>query len=712
MTKTAQWVALGTLFLIPFIPLYVSGDLFFPYITGKGFAFRILVEVALAAWIILALSNKDYRAQFSWPLVFFKVFVLWILIADLFAVNPHKALWSNFERMDGWVTLIHLYIFGVVVGSLFVLKDYWKRWWLTFLGASALVTGYGLLQIMNVLKTHQGDRIDASFGNAAYLPGYLLFAIAIAIWQAVEHKGWLRYALFALAALETLVLFFSATRGAFLGLIGALIVGALLWLIEGKGVGRKFAVGTLLAVVLLVGGLFLAKDTSFVTESQTLSRLASAFNVESLNVRFKLWNIALQGVMERPITGWGQEGFNYVFAPNYDTSLYEQEPWFDRAHNVFLDWLVAGGIPALLLFLAFLLSIVVALYRGNFSRIEKVTLIGALVAYSIQGLAVFDNLFTYIPLVAIAMYVHGRVARPFIFKPNIPVLPEHTVRSVITPVVILVMLVVIWFVNIPNIQAAGDIIKGLSSPNKEESLKAFERAFSRNTFGEQEVAERMVGSLGTVLQDQMASDQVKRAFVQLTLTEMNEEVERVPRDPRLWLQFATGYTIIGDYDSALRATDSAIALSPNKQTSWLQKGGVLIQKGDMKGARDAFYKAYELDPSFKALAPYAAAGDIFAGEAEQGRALLMEVFGTTTVDSEPLRLAYYQTKQYDDLVLIEELRVRNADNSVQSRFALVSLLAGLGRYDAALSEIQAIVRAHPETAAQGAALMGQIEAVR
>ena len=108
-----------------------------------------------------------------------------------------------------------------------------------------------------------------------------------------------------------------------------------------------------------------------------------------------------RGFAARPVTGWGQEGFNYVFNTYYNPAMYTQEPWFDRAHNVFFDWLIAGGFPALLLFLALLISAVVALYRGSASRAERIVLIGALAAYAFQGLFVFDNLFTYIPLAAI-----------------------------------------------------------------------------------------------------------------------------------------------------------------------------------------------------------------------------------------------------------------------------------------------------------------------
>ena len=61
-----------------------------------------------------------------------------------------------------------------------------------------------------------------------------------------------------------------------------------------------------------------------------------------------------QGVKEHPILGWGQENYIVLFNKYYDPKMYQQEPWFDRSHNVFFDWLVSGGILALLAYLSFL----------------------------------------------------------------------------------------------------------------------------------------------------------------------------------------------------------------------------------------------------------------------------------------------------------------------------------------------------------------------
>ena len=225
MKSIALWVVLIPLFLIPFLPLYVAGggasllgNLYFPFISGKGFLFRILVEVAVAGYVLLALADKRYRPRWSWTLIIYAAFVVWMFIADFFAVNPHKAFWSNYERMDGWVTMIHAFLLFVVAGSVLTVEKLWKRWWMTVVGASLIVSLHGVFQLMGNAEIHQGGtRVDANLGNAAYLAAYLLFTIAASLWLAIQNKGWLRYSLLALALLEGVILYHTATRGALLG---------------------------------------------------------------------------------------------------------------------------------------------------------------------------------------------------------------------------------------------------------------------------------------------------------------------------------------------------------------------------------------------------------------------------------------------------------------------------------------------------------------
>src|SRR5262245_50637598 len=115
--KVLRWIVIGGVFLLPFVPFLVTQSLFFPYITGKNFAFRVIVEVIFSAWFALALVYPHYRPRRSWILTSFAIFVGAIAVADAQGVNVFKSFWSNFERMDGWVTLAHLLAYLIVVAS-------------------------------------------------------------------------------------------------------------------------------------------------------------------------------------------------------------------------------------------------------------------------------------------------------------------------------------------------------------------------------------------------------------------------------------------------------------------------------------------------------------------------------------------------------------------------------------------------------------------
>jgi len=113
-SRVLRRIILGGVFLIPVIPFIVSSELFFPFITGKNFAFRILTEILFASWLLLALRDVSFRPSFSWILTTIVAFVGIIALADIFGAYPEKSIWSNFERMEGLVTLIHLLLYFIV----------------------------------------------------------------------------------------------------------------------------------------------------------------------------------------------------------------------------------------------------------------------------------------------------------------------------------------------------------------------------------------------------------------------------------------------------------------------------------------------------------------------------------------------------------------------------------------------------------------------
>src|SRR5690606_34487218 len=160
----------------------------------------------------------------------------------------------------------------------------------TALVAAVIMSGFALAQVTGVSDVSQGAnwRVDGRLGNSTYLGVYMLFHIFIAAWMLIRSKATgLRLTYGALIVLFAYILSQTGTRDAMYGLIGGSILSFLcLALMAPKGASiKKWALGGLLAVVLVVGGAWMARDSEFVQNSPSLDRFAGTTWDEG-NIRF------------------------------------------------------------------------------------------------------------------------------------------------------------------------------------------------------------------------------------------------------------------------------------------------------------------------------------------------------------------------------------------------------------------------------------------
>ena len=60
INRVLFWVTFGGLLVAPFIVFLVPYSMFFPFIVGKNFAFRVIIEVIFTLWIILCIRDRSY----------------------------------------------------------------------------------------------------------------------------------------------------------------------------------------------------------------------------------------------------------------------------------------------------------------------------------------------------------------------------------------------------------------------------------------------------------------------------------------------------------------------------------------------------------------------------------------------------------------------------------------------------------------------------
>jgi len=321
------WAVRGGIVLLLFTPAVISKDLFFPFITGKNFYFRIFVVFLFVFWLILALLRSDFRLRKGPILYAFTAFVFVMTIATIFGVDPYHSFWSNFERMEGLITHLHLLaLFMVLSNSIRSMKE-WFYLFNVSVVVSIFVAVYALLQSLGVIEIVGAGRTYSTLGNSIYLAVYMMFHMFIlaALMFKVRYL-WARLAYAVLFLFELYIFFIASSRGALIGFgAGVLAVAVLILFSSRKKIYSFFAIGAVLFLILAALAVFKFPNNPIVNNVEVLSRLSSV-SLENLSEdpRIMIWGIAWNSFKEKPILGWGPENFVIPFAKHYDPKFLEK----------------------------------------------------------------------------------------------------------------------------------------------------------------------------------------------------------------------------------------------------------------------------------------------------------------------------------------------------------------------------------------------------
>lgn len=755
-TTYLRWGVVSALFLALFVPFVIADggnnvhgfyipftNLFFPFITGKNFLFRILVELGLVCYVLLALREPKYRPQVSTIFWTSLAFVGWMAVATIFSVDPVKSFWSNFERMEGYVSLLHMFVWFVMAGSVLSVGKLWDRLFNVSIFLSGVMGFNALLQIVGLaaISSQSGPRVDTTFGNATYLAVYLLIHVFLTLYMLARTRSVGLQSLYGIAlVLQVMGLYYTETRGAVLGLLGGLII-AMAWVVAywlySRARGKRFehttlaywSLGGLVAIALLVGGFFAVKDTSLVERSNTLKRLSDiSLEDRTTQSRFIIWNMAFEGAKEKPLTGWGQENFNFVFNEHYSPAMYDQEQWFDRAHNEFLDWLIAGGIPAFVLYIALYGIAVWVILRSDMSVPEQAAFLGLMGGYAFNNIFVFDNLVSAMYFWLLLAYFHSLSVRKVPSLVWSRPMGDHTL-AIAAPVVAGVLLVGGWALNVPGLARASGLVNALqtqvpitqsdgsivgASRNPKENLDAFNRALGVTAWpgtpqGRQEATEQLLQFATNLAPQQNVDLTVKRQVLERAYNAGTQLLEERKGDARLELFFATFLGAAGATGEAMQHLEAALALSPQKQQIYIQIGMTKLQSGDTEGALVAIKQAFDLEPHYDTARLFYAAALYSAGRTASADALLTERYGTAVVDDEQLLQLYVNLKLYDRAAAVWQARIAKDPNNVQLHLGLASMYFNAGREAETIAELRKIIQIQPTAAAEMEQLISQIQ---
>lgn len=394
----------------------------------------ILILGLLAYTLVSTARLTDIRKQqFAvrpWVL-FLGLLVVWLIVSTAStSLSPWGSTLGNPDRMDGaliqagWFSLVFVAL--AVVRATRLGEGAVARW----LVVSALVTSvWVFMQVTGLgpLEAVAGVYLTipaGAFGHGSFASMFLAFAALVlgSIWSSVPKVGWPRYVAFFPLGLGL------ASAGGRAALIGLLLGGVCL--VIGR-VRERLALRRILTFGAFLG-LGILAAIAFVERAQTQAEnLAAAVSGNDLSVTARLasWNGGARLLAAYPVLGVGAGGFEYgvwsrlsaaeaavmirdPLGPRVEGLPLDKESYtisngviaivdnsgrllvtrlgWDKAHNYLLDLGLTAGVPAVILFIAFVVAAFLTLWRGT-SALSKGTAC-ALVAFAVYGQAWFGNI--------------------------------------------------------------------------------------------------------------------------------------------------------------------------------------------------------------------------------------------------------------------------------------------------------------------------------
>lgn len=409
--------------LVVVVPLIFIQRTMYPFVVVKTVVLQSLAEVIIFLWAALAIFYKEYRPRLT-PLtaLIFGLFG-WLTVSSFFGADWQVSLWSNEGRALGLVSLWHLAFLYLALTSL-KSQINWRTAFIWSLAASVLASLGALLtavsSVGNFLLKQDSARPGSTFGNPSFLAGYLLFNIFLGAWFFYKERDWIRWFGAAVVLTDTLGIFRSQTRGEILGLFFGIVVILLALALRKfrpvsvkRSLFRNPALLVLIAGVLLLAVFSLTKSYSFWQRFPGLSRFSSGFSygVVSSEIQNRLlaWRGAWFSFLERPVLGWGWENFNIAFEHHYDPRLLAtnfDETFWDKPHNILIEYAVSGGVFGILAYLGVLAAIVYEIFRSKMNFLAKSIWLAMFGGYLVQNLVLFDTIGTYLMAFFLMAYLN------------------------------------------------------------------------------------------------------------------------------------------------------------------------------------------------------------------------------------------------------------------------------------------------------------------
>lgn len=752
--RKLESLIISGLYLSLFLPIIVTPFTAFRLHFGKVVLFQALVEVLVFLYLLFRLQTgqdeKKKMADWFFGIttvdIFVFLFLVILVVTSLTGITPANSFWGNQFRANGVFTWLHFGAWYALLRIMF--QNHAERWQhalriTTIVAGLVALTGFFQSVLPESWWGDAGTRLSGVIGNPSFFGAYaiLAFGSSLALFfssirdfslkEWLSRPSWPNITDTVIAGLGgsmiLIALILTRSRGALLGLMAGVVVGcAVFSFLAYKKQRSVKPFITWLIVVLGISALLLLARNDAMRErfpGLAVGTMAEYFESSTGQTRLMAWQIAWQGIKERPLLGWGMENFQVIFDryhnPNFLRYSFAETVW-DKPHNWLLEIAVSAGIPGLIFYLLMIGSACffllkkkdAALIHGSLVPLAvSSVLVGTFAGYSVQSAFLFEtsnSLVLFFFLLAFAASMRARSEQAEESGKQIIFRRAGAARIASMSVFTALLLWSLYCFHFLPLKASYHFQEARTKKSLEEWNESAGRALA--------VPVPFRGEMAVFLAEQFTDfersglrlpkdDPAILSGAERVVAVLEEEGRRRPE----WLAYPNWagqvYTVLGEqidpkyYEQAESNLLRAAAIAPRKQEVLFSLGKLYLLKKEFAKSLDVHEQAIAIAPDihishwFYGLA-HAASGNVASGLEEMEQAI---AFGYSPLRHERLYLIdlYALAKKYDIVVREYTELLKTDPENVTWYMRLAAAYVEMGETELAHEAIEKAVAIFP-----------------
>lgn len=332
-------IILGAIIIV--LPLLYLPFLNLQYLIPKLELFKFLtISLAIVASAKVLISKKISIKIDRQVLLFVTIFALVFTLSSLLSTIPQVSLYGFYFREEGLLQLAFQLIFFL---SLLIVFPKNKAFIINAITISLL-----LVCLLALLQFKSEIRIYGTLGQPNFLAQYLITTLPLILLHKRKYTP-------LIVALALIILVFTGSRSAMLGLFVAFVIYSLL-----KKKKLLIFPAILLALILLLN---IFQTSLSLEKSPIFSRFTvNSQSFDSVELRLQIWPMIFQKSLQKPLLGHGPDTMYFNFEAVENHGALEK---IDHAHNLLLNDFFHLGLLGVLARILLLFSILILAYKNR-----------------------------------------------------------------------------------------------------------------------------------------------------------------------------------------------------------------------------------------------------------------------------------------------------------------------------------------------------------